>query len=175
MLFRSVKGGNIPREYILAAEKGFKSALSNGVLAGFPMDSMKVRLYDGSTHPVDSDSLSFEVAAQLGFKASGAKAKPVVMEPIMKVEVRVPAEYLGDVTGDLNRRRAMLREVEANSVIQIVKADAPLSEMFGYITTLRTLTQGRANFSMEFSHYARMTDDMADVVIKKAKGTYFFF
>ena len=97
------------------------------------------------------------------------------MEPIMKVEVRVPSEYLGDVTGDLNRRRALLREVEATSVIQIVKADAPLSEMFGYITTLRTLTQGRANYSMEFSHYARVADDLAEIVIKKAKGTYFFF
>ena len=120
-------------------------------------------------------SLSFEVAAQLGFKAAGLKAKAVVMEPIMKVEVRVPSEYLGDVTGDLNRRRAMLREIEAGASQQIVRADVPLSEMFGYITTLRTLTQGRANYSMEFSHYARLADDLADVVVKKAKGTYFFF
>ena len=170
-----VKGGNIPREYILAAEKGFKSALSNGVLAGFPMDSVKVRLYDGSTHPVDSDALSFEVAAHLGFKAAGAKAKSVVMEPIMDVEVRVPSEYMGDVSGDLNRRRSILREVEAGISQQIIRANVPLSEMFGYITTLRTLTQGRANYSMKFSHYARLADDLADVVVKKAKGTYFFF
>ena len=170
-----VKGGNIPREYILAAEKGFKSALSNGVLAGFPMDSVKVRLFDGSTHPVDSDALSFETAAHLGFKAAGVKAKAVVMEPIMKVEVRTPFDYLGDVSGDLNRRRAILREVEAGVAQQIIKADVPLSEMFGYITTLRTLTQGRANYSMEFSHYARVSDDLAEVIIKKAKGTYFFF
>ena len=170
-----VKGGNIPREYILAAEKGFKSALSNGVLAGFPMDSVKVRLFDGSTHPVDSDALSFEVAANLGFKEAGAKAKAVVMEPIMKVEVRTPFDYLGDVSGDLSRRRAILREVEAGVAQQIIKADVPLSEMFGYITTLRTLTQGRANYSMEFSHYARVSDDLAEIVIKKAKGTYFFF
>lgn len=170
-----VKGGNIPREYILAAEKGFRSAMSNGVLAGFPMDSVKVRVIDGSTHPVDSDALSFEVAAQLGFKEAGAKAQSVVMEPIMRVEVRVPAEYLGDVSGDLNRRRSILREMEAGISQQIIRADVPLSEMFGYITTLRTLTQGRGNFSMEFSHYARVADDLADIVIKKAKGTYFFF
>lgn len=168
-----VKGGNIPREYILATEKGFKNALSNGVLAGFPMDSVKVRLIDGSTHPVDSDALSFEVAAHLGFKEAGAKAKPAVMEPVMKVEVRVPSEYLGDVSSDLNRRRSILKEVEAGITHQIIKADVPLSEMFGYITTLRTLTQGRGNFSMEFSHYARVSDDLAEIVIKKAKGIFF--
>jgi elongation factor G len=168
-----VKGGVIPREFIVATEKGFKSALSNGVLAGFPMDSVKVRLYDGSTHPVDSDALSFEAAAHFGFKAAGLKAKSVVMEPIMKVEVRVPSEYVGDVSGDLNRRRSILREIQAEVSQQIIRADVPLSEMFGYITTLRTLTQGRANYSMEFSHYARLADDLAEVVIKKAKGTYF--
>ena len=168
-----IKGGAIPREFIVATEKGFKNALSNGVLAGFPMDSVKVRLYDGSTHPVDSDALSFEAAAHFGFKAAGVKAKSVVMEPIMKVEVRVPSEYVGDVSGDLNRRRSILREIQAEVSQQIIKADVPLSEMFGYITTLRTLTQGRANYSMEFSHYAKLSDDLADVVIKKAKGTYF--
>ena len=170
-----IKGGAIPREFIVATEKGFKNALSNGVLAGFPMDSVKVRLYDGSTHPVDSDALSFEAAAHFGFKAAGLKAKSVVMEPIMKVEVRVPSEFVGDVTGDLNRRRSILREIQAEVAQQIIKADVPLSEMFGYITTLRTLTQGRANYSMEFSHYARLADDLADVVVKKAKGTYFSF
>ena len=168
-----IKGGAIPREFIVATEKGFKNALSNGVLAGFPMDSVKVRLYDGSTHPVDSDALSFEAAAHFGFKAAGVKAKSVVMEPIMKVEVRVPSEYVGDVSGDLNRRRSILREIQAEVSQQIIRADVPLSEMFGYITTLRTLTQGRANYSMEFSHYARLSDDLAEVVVKKAKGTYF--
>ena len=168
-----IKGGAIPREFIVATEKGFKNALSNGVLAGFPMDSVKVRLYDGSTHPVDSDALSFEAAAHFGFKAAGIKAKSVVMEPIMKVEVRVPSEYVGDVSGDLNRRRSILREIQAEVSQQIIKADVPLSEMFGYITTLRTLTQGRANYSMEFSHYAKLSDDLAEVVVKKAKGTYF--
>ena len=168
-----IKGGAIPREFIVATEKGFKNALSNGVLAGFPMDSLKVRLYDGSTHPVDSDALSFEAAAHFGFKAAGVKAKSVVMEPIMKVEVRVPSEYVGDVSGDLNRRRSILREIQAEVSQQIIRADVPLSEMFGYITTLRTLTQGRANYSMEFSHYAKLSDDLAEVVVKKAKGTYF--
>lgn len=170
-----VKGGNIPNEYIPAIEKGFRSALSNGVLAGFPMDSVKVRLIDGSSHPVDSDALSFETAAHIGFKEAGVMAKPVVMEPVMKVEVYVPYDYLGDVTGDLNRRRAIVSGLVAEPAIQIVKADVPLAEMFGYITVLRTLTQGRGSFNMEFSHYARVPDDLADIVIKKAKGIYFFF
>lgn len=170
-----VKGGNIPKEYIPSIEKGFKSSLSNGILASFPMDSVKVRLIDGSTHPVDSDALSFEIAAHVGFKEAGQLAKSVVMEPVMKAEVRVPYEYLGDVTGDLNKRRAILHEVQAETTQQIIKVDVPLSEMFGYITTLRTLTQGRGNFSMEFSHYSRVPDDLADIVIRKAKGTYFFF
>ena len=113
------------------------------------------------------------MAAHLGFKEAGAKAKPAVMEPVMKVEVRVPSEYLGDVSSDLNRRRSILKEVEAGVTHQIIKADVPLSEMFGYITTLRTLTQGRGNFSMEFSHYARVSDDLAEIVIKKAKGIFF--
>ncbi|MBO4574206.1 MAG: elongation factor G [Bacteroidales bacterium] len=170
-----VKGGNIPKEYFPAIEKGFKGAMSNGVLAGFPMDSVKVRLIDGSAHPVDSDDLSFETAARLGFKEAGAKAGSVVMEPIMKVEVLVPADYLGDVTGDLNRRRAVLHNVDMEHGMQVVKADAPLAEMFGYITTLRTLTQGRGNYNMEFSHYAEVPPALADVVVKKAKGIYFNF
>ena len=169
------KGNNIPKEYFAAIEKGFRGSMSNGVLAGFPMDSVKVRLIDGSAHPVDSDDLSFESAARIGFKEAGAQAGSVVMEPIMKVEVQVPADYLGDVTGDLNRRRAVLHNVDMEHGLQIVKADAPLAEMFGYITTLRTLTQGRGTFNMEFSHYAEVTPALADIVIKKAKGIYFFF
>lgn len=169
------KGNNIPKEYFAAIEKGFRGSMSNGVLAGFPMDSVKVRLIDGSAHPVDSDDLSFESAARIGFKEAGAQAGSVVMEPIMKVEVQVPADYLGDVTGDLNRRRAVLHNVDMEHGLQIVKADAPLAEMFGYITTLRTLTQGRGTFNMEFSHYAEVPPALADIVIKKAKGIYFFF
>ena len=170
-----VKGGNIPKEYFPAIEKGFRGAMSNGVLAGFPMDSVKIRLIDGSAHPVDSDDLSFETAARIGFKEAGAQAGSVVMEPIMKLEVQVPADYLGDVTGDLNRRRAVTRSIDIEHGLQIVKADAPLAEMFGYITTLRTLTQGRGTFNMEFSHYAEVPAALADIVIKKAKGIYFVF
>ncbi len=170
-----IKGGSIPKEYFAPIEKGFRGAMSNGVLAGFPMDSVKVRLIDGSAHPVDSDDLAFESAARLGFKEAGAQAGSVVMEPIMKVEVQVPADYLGDVTGDLNRRRAVLHNVDVEHGLQVVKADAPLAEMFGYITTLRTLTQGRGTFNMEFSHYAEVPAALADIVIKKAKGIYFFF
>ena len=170
-----IKGGSIPKEYFAPIEKGFRGAMSNGVLAGFPMDSVKVRLIDGSAHPVDSDDLAFESAARLGFKEAGAQAGSVVMEPIMKVEVQVPADYLGDVTGDLNRRRAVLHNVDVEHGLQVVKADAPLAEMFGYITTLRTLTQGRGTFNMKFSHYAEVPAALADIVIKKAKGIYFFF
>ena len=140
-----------------------------------PLPCVKVRLIDGSAHPVDSDDLSFETAARLGFKEAGAQAGSVVMEPIMKVEVQVPADYLGDVTGDLNRRRAVLHNVDVEHGLQVVKADAPLAEMFGYITTLRTLTQGRGTFNMEFSHYAEVPPALADIVIKKAKGIYFVF
>ncbi|GAB1418597.1 elongation factor G [Bacteroidales bacterium] len=165
-----VKGGNIPREYMPAIQKGFRESMNNGVLAGFPMDSMKVRLIDGSFHAVDSDSLSFEMAARLGFKDACRKAKSVILEPIMKVEVHTPDEYLGDITGDLNKRRALLREVEAKIGAQIIKADVPLSEMFGYVTTLRTLSSGRANSNMEFSHYTQAPDNVAEAVINKAKG-----
>ncbi|MBK9292720.1 MAG: elongation factor G [Bacteroidetes bacterium] len=165
-----VKGGNIPKEYIPAVQKGFREAMTNGVLAGFPLDSMKVRLIDGSFHPVDSDSLSFEMAAKIGFKEACRKAASVILEPIMKVEVNTPDEYLGDVTGDLNKRRAILREVTAKIGAQVIKADVPLSEMFGYVTSLRTLTSGRATSSMEFSHYAQAPDNIAQEVINKARG-----
>ncbi len=165
-----VKGGNIPREYIPAIQKGFKESMSNGVLAGYPLDSMKIRLIDGSFHPVDSDSLSFEMAARLGFKEAARKAKSVILEPIMKVEVNTPDDYLGDVSGDLNKRRAILREVAAKIGAQVIKADVPLSEMFGYVTTLRTLSSGRANSSMEFSHYTQAPENISEAVINKAKG-----
>ncbi|MBQ0130379.1 MAG: elongation factor G [bacterium] len=169
----NTKNGVIPREYIPAIEKGFKGAMNTGVLAGFPVENLKVTLTDGSFHPVDSDALSFESCASIAFKEAGLKAGAVLMEPIMKVEVRCPDQYLGDVTGDLNKKRSILREVIAEIGSQVVKADVPLAEMFGYITTLRSLSSGRANFSMELSHYAPVPEAIADVVIKKAKGLFF--
>ncbi|MDD4087523.1 MAG: elongation factor G [Bacteroidales bacterium] len=165
-----VKGGNIPREFIPAIQKGFRESLSNGVLAGYPVDSIKVRLIDGSFHAVDSDALSFEMAARLGYKEACRKAKSILLEPIMKIEVLTPDEFLGEVTGDLNKRRAILREVTAKVSGQVIKADVPLSEMFGYVTSLRSLTSGRATSSMEFSHYSAAPDNIAEEVVNKAKG-----
>ncbi|MCF0209982.1 MAG: elongation factor G [Bacteroidales bacterium] len=161
-----VKGGNIPKEYIPAIEKGFKDAMLNGVLAGFSMESMKVTVIDGSYHPVDSDALSFELCAKIGFKAAARKASPVLMEPIMSVEVNTPDTYLGDVTGDLNRRRAILESINAKVGVQAVKAKVPLSQMFGYVTALRTITSGRANSTMEFSHYSQAPKDVTEEVLK---------
>ena len=168
-----VKDGAIPREFIPAVEKGFKGAMTNGVLAGFPVESLKVVLTDGSFHPVDSDVLSFESCARIAFKEAGIKAGAVLTEPIMRVEIHCPDEYIGDVTGDLNKKRSILREVIADIGFQVIKADVPLAEMFGYITTLRSLSSGRANFNMELSHYAPVPEALADVVIKKAKGLLF--
>jgi elongation factor G len=145
-----VKGGNIPKEYIPSVKKGFQMAMQNGVLAGFPVDSLKIRLFDGSFHPVDSDQLSFELAAKVGFKNAARKVKSVLLEPMMKIEIVTPDDYVGEVTGDMNKRRAILEGVEAKMGVQVVKARVPLSEMFGYVTSLRTLTSGRATSSMEF-------------------------
>ncbi len=161
-----VKGGNIPKEYIPAIEKGFKEAMQNGVLAGYPMDSMKVTILDGSFHPVDSDQLSFEVCAKIGFKEACRKASPVLLEPIMKLEVLTPDAYVGDVTGDLNRRRGMLENITAKVGVQAIHALVPLEQMFGYVTALRTITSGRANSTMEFSHYAEVTKDQQDNILK---------
>jgi len=166
-----VKGGNIPKEYIPAIEKGFQSAMKNGVLAGFPMDKLKVTVLDGSFHPVDSDQLSFEICAQIAFKNACAKAKPVLMEPIMKIEVVTPEESMGDVIGDLNKRRGQVEGMEtARTGARIVKAKVPLSEMFGYVTALRTITSGRATSSMEFSHYAPVSSAIAKAVLTEAGG-----
>jgi elongation factor G len=165
-----IKGGNIPREYIPAIRKGFTEAMNNGVLAGYQLESMKIRLIDGSFHPVDSDALSFEMAAKLGFKAAAKKANSVLLEPIMKVEVVTPDDYLGDVTGDLNKRRAMLEDVTAKVGFQVIKAKVPLSEMFGYVTSLRTLSSGRATSTMEFSHFQQAPESIATTVINKIKG-----
>ncbi len=165
-----VVGGNIPREFIPAVEKGFKACLENGVLAGYPISSMKVRLFDGSYHNVDSDSLSFEVAAKSGFREAARMCGPVLLEPIMKLEVVTPAENTGDVMGDLNRRRGQMEGIDERAGSQVVKAKVPLSEMFGYVTTLRTITSGRASSSMEFSHYAETPKAIAEEVLKKVNG-----
>ncbi|MCK9320397.1 MAG: elongation factor G [Bacteroidales bacterium] len=162
-----VKGGNIPKEYIPSIEKGFKQAMINGVLGGFPVESMKVTLIDGSYHAVDSDALSFELCAKIAFKEAARKARPMLLEPIMSLEVTTPDAYLGTVTGDLNRRRAILESINAKIGIQAVKAKVPLSQMFGYVTSLRTITSGRANSTMEFSHYAEAPKDVVESVLKK--------
>jgi elongation factor G len=165
-----VKGGNIPKEFIGPIEKGFKAAMSNGVMAGFALESMKVKLIDGSFHAVDSDALAFEICAKIGFKEAARKAKSVLLEPIMKIEVVCPDNYVGDVTGDLNKRRAVVENIDAKIKYQIVKAKVPLSEMFGYVTSLRTVTSGRGNSSMEFSHYQEVPKFIAEAVIEKIKG-----
>ena len=165
-----IKGGNIPKEYIPSVEKGFKEAMKNGPLAGFEMDSMKITLKDGSFHPVDSDSLSFELAAKMGYKSAAKAAKAVLMEPIMKLEVLTPEENMGDIVGDLNRRRGQVNNMDDRAGAKVIKAEVPLSEMFGYVTSLRTLSSGRATSTMEFSHYAETPSNIAEEVIKAAKG-----
>jgi len=166
-----IKGGNIPREFIPAVEKGFKDAMSNGPLAGYSVDSMKVTLEDGSFHPVDSDSLSFELAAKLGFREAARKAKPMILEPLMKIEVVMPETSMGDVVGDLNKRRGMVEGMDTKDGDSVVHAKVPLSEMFGYVTTLRTITSGRGSSSMEFSHYAETPKGISEEVIENVKGS----
>ena len=166
-----VKGGNIPKEFIPSIQKGFEAAMKNGILGGYPMDSLKVVVVDGSFHPVDSDQLSFEIAAQMAYKAVCAQAKPVLMEPIMKLEVVTPEENMGDVIGDLNKRRGQVEGMdEARSGARVVKAKVPLSEMFGYVTALRTITSGRATSSMEYSHHAPLSSAIAKTVLEEVKG-----
>ncbi|VXB47284.1 protein chain elongation factor EF-G, GTP-binding [Flavobacterium sp. 9AF] len=165
-----VKGGNVPKEYIPAVEKGFREAMKSGPLAGYAVDSLKVTLLDGSFHPVDSDALSFELAAKLGYKEVAKAAGAVILEPIMKIEVITPEENMGDIVGDLNRRRGQVNNMGDRSGAKTIKADVPLSEMFGYVTTLRTLSSGRATSTMEFSHYAETPSNISEEVIKKAKG-----
>ena len=165
-----IKGGNVPKEYIPSVEKGFKMAMKNGPLAGFEMDSMKITLKDGSFHPVDSDSLSFELAAKLGYKVAAKAARAVLMEPIMKLEVLTPEENMGDIVGDLNRRRGQVSDMSDRAGSKVVKATVPLSEMFGYVTSLRTLSSGRATSTMEFSHYAETPSNISEEVIKKTLG-----
>ena len=166
-----VKGGNIPKEFIPAIQKGFESAMKNGILGGYPMDSLKVTVIDGSFHPVDSDQLSFEIAALNAYKNACAQAKPVLMEPIMKLEVVTPEENMGDVIGDLNKRRGQVEGMdEARSGARVIKAQVPLSEMFGYVTALRTITSGRATSSMEYDHHAPLSSTIAKAVLEEVKG-----
>jgi len=166
-----IKGGNVPKEFIPSVEKGFKMAMVNGPLAGFEVDSLKVTLTDGSFHPVDSDALSFELAAKMGFKAVAKSAGAVILEPIMKLEVITPEENMGDIVGDLNRRRGQVNDMGDRAGAKVVKAEVPLSEMFGYVTTLRTLSSGRATSTMEFSHYAETPSSISEEVIAAARGT----
>ena len=166
----AIVGGSIPREFIPSVEKGFKASMVNGCLAGYPIDRIKVRLFDGSFHAVDSDSLSFEIAAKSGFREAARSCGPVLLEPIMKLEVVTPAENTGDVMGDLNRRRGQMEGIDERAGAQVVKAKVPLSEMFGYVTTLRTITSGRANSTMEFSHFAETPKSIADEVLKKVNA-----
>jgi elongation factor G len=163
-------GGSIPREFVPAIQKGFEQSMSSGILANYPVEHMKIRVFDGSFHQVDSDSMSFELCAKSGFREAGRKAKPVLLEPIMKVEVITPEQYMGDVTGDLNRRRGMLEGMDSRAGAQVIKAKVPLSEMFGYVTQLRSLTSGRASSTMEFSHYNPAPNNIAEEVIARVKG-----
>ena len=165
-----VKGGNIPKEYIPSVEKGFREAMDNGPLAGFPLDSVKVILKDGSFHSVDSDTLSFEIAAKQGFRKYAPKCNPVILEPIMSTEVVTPEEYAGDVVGDLNRRRGRVEKMESKAGARVIKAKVPLAEKFGYVTVLRTLTSGRAASSMEFSHFEKAPAEIANKIVEIIKG-----
>lgn len=166
----TVKGGNIPKEYIPAVQKGFASAMANGALAGYVIDAMKVTLIDGSFHPVDSDALSFEIAARQGFRHAALKANPVIMEPIMNVEVVTPEENMGDIIGDLNKRRGQIAGMEQKGTARVIKAKVPLSEMFGYVTVLRTISSGRATSSMEFAHFDQVPAALSKEIIEKSSG-----
>ncbi len=165
-----IVGGVIPREFIPSVQKGFEQSMANGPLAGYPIDSMKVRLFHGSFHDVDSDSLSFELAARIGFREAARKCGPQLLEPIMGVEVISPDEYTGSVTGDLNRRRGIMKGMDTRGGAQVIKADVPLSELFGYVTDLRTITSGRASATLTFSHYSPVPKNLADKVIDEVKG-----
>ena len=165
-----IHGGSIPREFIPAIQKGFEQSMGSGVLANYPVEHMRVRIFDGSFHQVDSDAMSFELCAKAGFREAARKAKPVILEPIMKVEVITPEQYMGDVTGDLNRRRGILEGMDSRAGAQVIKAKVPLSEMFGYVTQLRSMSSGRATSTMEFSHYSIAPNNIAEEVIAKVKG-----
>jgi elongation factor G len=165
-----VKGGNIPREYVPSVEKGFREAMRNGILAGFPMDSLQVTLKDGSFHPVDSDAFSFEIAAKQGFKHALKKGKVCLLEPVMKIEVVTPEENMGDIIGDFNRRRGQITGMESQATLRVILSNVPLAEMFGYVTVLRTLSSGRATSTMEFSHYEEVPPSISAEVIERITG-----
>ncbi|MDD7726216.1 MAG: elongation factor G, partial [Bacteroidales bacterium] len=165
-----VKGGNVPKEFVPAVEKGFQDAMKNGVLAGYAVENLKVTLLDGSFHPVDSDALSFELAARGAFKEACAKAQPILLEPIMKVEVLTPEEYMGNIIGDINTRRGQIEGMEEKNGQRIIKAKVPLANLFGYVTDLRTMSSGRATQSMEFLEYAELSKSIAVDVLKEVKG-----
>ncbi|MBN1338569.1 MAG: elongation factor G, partial [Bacteroidales bacterium] len=169
-----VKGGNVPREFIPSVEKGFEESMRNGPLAGFPLDKLKVTLLDGSAHSVDSDQLSFEMAAKIGFRNAAKNAHPVLMEPIMSAEVVTPEEYMGDIISDFNRRRGQVEGMESKAGARVIKAKVPLAEKFGYVTVLRTLTSGRATSTMEFSHYAEVPPEISKQLLEKIQGKTLF-
>jgi len=166
----AIKGGHVPKEFIPSVEKGFREAMQNGPLAGFPLDSLKVILKDGSYHAVDSDALSFEIAAKQAFKRAAVKCNPVLLEPIMATEVVTPEEYVGDVIGDFNRRRGKVEGMESKAGSRVIKAKVPLAEKFGYVTVLRTLTSGRATSTMEFSHFEEVPAAIANRIVETTKG-----
>jgi elongation factor G len=165
-----IVGGVVPKEYIPAVDKGVQEQMQNGVIAGYPVVDVKVTLFDGSYHDVDSSEIAFKIAGSMGFKEGAKKAKPVLLEPIMKVEVVTPEDYMGDVNGDLNRRRGLLQGLDDSPSGKIVRAQVPLAEMFGYATVLRSMSQGRATYTMEFSHYAEVPANVADGIIKERAG-----
>ncbi|HZM14149.1 MAG TPA: elongation factor G, partial [Bacteroidales bacterium] len=165
-----IKGGRVPREYIPAVEKGFREAMQNGPMAGFPLESLKVVLKDGSYHPVDSDLLSFEIAARQAFRHAASKCQPVLLEPIMSAEVVTPEEYVGDVVGDFNKRRGKVEGMESKAGARVIKARVPLAENFGYVTVLRTLTSGRATSTMEFSHFEQVPAELSKKIIEVTTG-----
>ena len=165
-----IKGGVVPKEYIPAVEKGCKEALQSGVLAGYPVEDVKVTLFDGSYHEVDSSEMAFKLAASMGFKEGARKAGAVILEPMMKVEVETPEEYMGDVIGDLNKRRGQVNSMDDRNGVKIIAAYCPLAQMFGYSTDLRSMTQGRATYSMEFDHYEEVPKNVSEEIIKKRNG-----
>jgi elongation factor G len=165
-----IKGGNIPKEYVPSIKKGFEEAMRNGPLAGYPIDTLKVTVLDGSYHAVDSDALSFEICAKQAYRKATSEAKPVLLEPIMALEVVTPEEYMGDIIGDLNRRRGQVEGMESRAGARVIKAKVPLSEQFGYVTVLRTLSSGRAVSTMEFSHYQEIPASLSREILEKFKG-----
>ncbi|MFH1018471.1 MAG: elongation factor G, partial [Pseudomonadota bacterium] len=166
----AIKGGSVPREYFKAVEKGIEGAMDNGVLAGYPMVDVGVKLVDGSFHEVDSSEMAFKIAASMGFKDGCRKANPILLEPVMKAEVVVPEEYLSNVIGDVNSRRARILGLEARVGVQVITAQVPLAEMFGYSTDLRSATQGRASYTMEFAHYAPVPSQISEEIVAKYKN-----